>query len=473
MSISSPGLGSGLDITSLVRQLVSAEGAPKTALYDRREAEFQADITALSSLKSALSTFQETVSGLGDLSSFQERSATSSNTEVFTATAGETADESNYEIEVVQLAASQKLLTQDGYFSASTDTVGAGTLRFTQGADSFSLTISASDTLEDIRDAINAAEDNTGINAAIINVDDGADGTESKLVFTANATGLDNAITVEVDEDGNEAFDDAGDIDTTGLSRLINANLDEVRGALDGQIRVDEQLVSSSDNTFPGVIDGVTITALTEGADETLTVALNESSLKSKINGFLNSYNSLVNTFNELSFYDPDTESAGALIGDAALRNVQSSLRTQIYSRIDGVTTSFSTLAEIGVNTDVDGKLSLNEEIFDQVVKSDFDGLGQLFASDDGLANKLGAILDGYVSDSGIIESKTTGLQNSIDSIADQREILSRRLESLQARLLSQFSALDTLVSSLTTTSNFLNTQLANLPGAFDPNSSN
>jgi len=229
MSISSAGIGSGIDINSLVQQLVESEGSNKSNRLNLKEAEYQADISAFGSLKGALSIFQKAVQGLQDAGDFQNRSATSSNTEVFTASADETADFSQYGIEVVQLAQANKLITQAGF--ADTDVVGSGTLTLTQGADSFSIDVGATDTLTDIRDAINAADDNTGIGAAVINVDDGLGlgGTVQKLVFTANDTGLDKAITVSGTDD---------DVNGLNLTRLFSASLDEPAAALNGQIKV-------------------------------------------------------------------------------------------------------------------------------------------------------------------------------------------------------------------------------------------
>ena len=195
MSISSAGIGSGIDVNTLITQLVEAEGVDKSNRLDFNEAEYLGDISAFGSLKSALSIFQGAVRDLQDTADFQLRSALSSNDEVFTATADETADVSQYGIEVVQLAQAHKLITTSGF--ADTDTIGDGTLTFTQGADSFSLTNDATDTLPDIRDAINAATDNRGISASIINVD-----SWEKLVFTTTSGGLDNAIIItEVDTD--------------------------------------------------------------------------------------------------------------------------------------------------------------------------------------------------------------------------------------------------------------------------------
>ncbi|AGS39397.1 MULTISPECIES: flagellar filament capping protein FliD [Cycloclasticus] len=460
MSISSAGIGSGIDVNTLITQLVEAEGVDKSNRLDFNEAEYLGDISAFGSLKSALSIFQGAVRDLQDTADFQLRSALSSNDEVFTATADETADVSQYGIEVVQLAQAHKLITTSGF--ADTDTIGDGTLTFTQGDDSFSLTIDATDTLTDIRDAINAANDNTGVSASIINVDSG-----QQLVFTATSSGLDNAITITaVDSDGENS-------DEFGLSRLVNTQLNTPSAAQDGQIKVDGQLISSNNNTFSDVLDGITINAVSVGAGEQLTVAQDREAITFKIDTFIANYNGLVDTFNTLGSYDAATESAGLLLGDSTLRGISTLIRQEISSSVTGLTGPFSTLAELGITTDEEGKLSLNSETLNAALDSNFDQVGQLFAASNGIANTLDMAIEGYIGSNGIIDSRTAGIQVSVDDIADQREALDRRLVSLESRLLSQFTAMDILVSSLQNQSNFLTQQLANLPGAYNSNSNN
>lgn len=465
MSISSPGIGSGIEISSLITQLVAAEGEATSNRLNLREAEYQGDISAFGSLTGSLSLFQDAVQGLQNLSDFQQRSASSSDTDIFTATADETADVSQYGIEVVQLAQANKLITTDGF--ASTDTVGGGTLTFTQGTDSFSITVSATDTLDDVRDAINNAVDNSGLKAAIINVDDGSGGTEQKLVFTANSTGVENAITITAVDD------DLNNTDAFGLSRLVNANLDEPAIALDGKIKVDNQLISSPTNEFSGVVDGITINAVAVGAGETLSVTEDKTSVTEKIDVFIANYNGLVDTFNALGSFDAATESAGLLLGDSTLRGVQNAIRQALSSSVSGLSGSFSTLAELGITTDEEGKLTLDSDTLDTLLVSDFDQVGELFAASNGLANTLDTIIEGYIGTNGTIETRTSGLQTSIDGITEQREALDRRLLSLESRLLAQFTAMDVIVSSLQNQSNFLSQQLANLPGAYNPNQNN
>jgi flagellar hook-associated protein 2 len=462
MSISSPGIGSGLDINSLVTQLVAAEGEAKSNRLNTREAGYLADISAFGSLKSALSIFQTAVQDLQDLSDFQVRSATSSNSDIFTVTADETADVSQYGVEVVQLAQAQKLITNDGF--ASTDVVGGGTLTLSQGGNSFLITVSATDTLTDVRDAVNAATDNSGLKAAIINVDDGLGGTEQKLVFTANDSGLDGAITITSSDD------DLNDTDAFGLSRLVNTNLDEPSAALDGQIKVDGQLISSSNNTFSSVIDGITITAVAIGAGEKLTIAEDKEAVELKINQFVANYNGLVDTFNALGSYDSTSDTGGLLLGDSVLRGIQNSIRQEIYSSVSGLSGSFSALAELGIKTDDTGKLSIDSATLNEALDSNFDQVGELFAATNGISNTLDTIIEGYIGSDGIIGSRTDGLQVRVDDITLQREALNRRLLSVKSRLLAQFTAMDTLVNSLQNQSSFLSQQLVNLPGAYNPN---
>jgi len=462
MSISSAGIGSGIDINSLVQQLVESEGSNKSNRLNLKEAEYQADISAFGSLKGALSIFQKAVQGLQDAGDFQNRSATSSNTEVFTASADETADFSQYGIEVVQLAQANKLITQAGF--ADTDVVGSGTLTLTQGADSFSIDVGATDTLTDIRDAINAADDNTGIGAAVINVDDGLGlgGTVQKLVFTANDTGLDKAITVSGTDD---------DVNGLNLTRLFSASLDEPAAALNGQIKVDNQLISSQNDTFSEVIDGVTINAVTVGAGEALSVAQDKDAVELKVNAFIANYNGLAETISKLGAYDDTSKTGGILLGDSTLRSVQDTIRREISASVSGLTGAFSTLAELGVTTDEDGKLSLDDDKFAKALASNFDDVGELFASDSGIAKRLDSLIDGYIGSNGLIKSRTEGIQNSIVDLGEQRDSLNRRLASLESRLMSQFTVMDTLVSTLNNQSSFLTQQLENLPGPYKPKS--
>jgi flagellar hook-associated protein 2 len=456
MPITAGGIGSGLDIESLVTQLVAAEGQPATFRLNSKEANLQADLSAFGTLKGALSKFQDSVKNLDDLDSFQERSVTSSDTDLFSASADTTAVAGSYDIEVSQLAKAAKL--RSGDFSSGTEVVGTGTLNISLGVDSFEITIDDSNkTLEGIRDAINAASDNPGITASVINVDSG-----TQLVLSSDKIGATNTIgIVATDNDGADGAD---------LTRLETANLTSLQSAQDAIIFVDQQQVTRDSNSFSDVITGVTFTLnkADVGVTETLTVELDRGSVKSKVNSFLGAYNSLVETMKTLSSYDEEGGASGALLGDSALRGVQNQIRQTMANSISGL--EFGTLSEIGVTTNEQGKLTLDSSKFDEVLDYDFESVSKLFASESGLASSLNTLLERYVSSDGILSAKTEGLQSRISSVGDDRERLDRRLASLDARYRAQFTAMDMLVGQLQSTGNYLAQQLANLP---KPNSIN
>ncbi|MEM7209376.1 MAG: flagellar filament capping protein FliD [Pseudomonadota bacterium] len=459
--ITSAGIGSGLDIEGLITQLVTAEGQPAVNRLDQQEAGYQAELSGLGLLSSALSQFQSSLTDLKDLDSFQPRTATSSDESVFTASASNTAVAGEYQIQVLATAEAQKLSTAG--FADSDAEVGTGTLTFTINGESFDVIIDENNkTLAGIRDAVNEAGDNTGVSATIVNVDDGFGGTESRLVLTATQSGTDNTVNVTVlDDDGDSA-------DANGLSTLTNVNLTELNAAVDAQIEVDGQSVTRSSNTINDAIEGVTLELEKAdiGTNRSLSIELDKSSLTSSVNEFIAAYNSLGSTVAQLSFYDAASDTAGVLLGDATLRNIDSQVSLQITQTVAAVTGGFNSLSSIGITTNANGDLELDSEVFDAAVDSNFDDIGTLFADEtDGIAVKLDSLLSAYLDTDGILNARTEGLQTSIDEIDESRERLSDRLIRIEARYRAEFTALDALVANFQATSDFLTQQLADLPG--------
>lgn len=453
MAITSTGISSGIDIESLVTQLVAAEGQPAVNRLNFREASYQAELSAFGSLKSALTKFQDAIKALKSSSDFLGRLAQSTNDELFTATASSAAVSGSYQIEISQLAKAAKVSTNAGDFSSEDDVVGTGSLTITLGGESFSITVDGTNnTLAGIRDAINDADDNPGITATIISTDSG-----TNLILSSDEVGSANSITTTaVDDDGGDGFD---------LARLNaaenNANSQAAQNAI---IYVDNQVVTRSSNSFSDVIDGVTFNLLKSepGSIETLDIKRDEESVKTKINAFISAYNALVDTTSQLASYNADTGAAGVLLGDSALRGVQSSIRQIMTSAVQGL--DFGTLAEIGITTNDENKLTLNTEKLDDALNTAYGSVSKLFTSENGLAEQLDTLLQRYVGGEGILDGRTDGLQTRIDSITDDRERLGRRLESLEARYRAQFTAMDILVGQLSSIGNFLTQQLANIP---------
>lgn len=458
-SITALGAGSGLDINSLVGELVAAEAEPVTKRLDRREASYQAQISGLGTFKSALSELQTALEGLTSTTSFKAMSVTSANPDRFTASASRDAAAGRFGIEVLQLASAQKLRSKGFIDGASA--VGTGALTISVGAAAFSVTIDESNnSLSSIRDAINAATDNTGVAATMINVDDGSGSTESRLVLTSEQAGSSGAMTVTVSDD------DGNDTDDGGLSQLASAYLIELDPAQGAQIKVDGQTVTRSTNAIADAIEGVTIELVSvtpeeEGAAD-LRLSPDNSVVGDAINKFVEGFNSLVDVLNQVARYDAETGQAGSLFGDAVVRNVEFQLRQLLGSR-SADSGSIQSMVDVGITTDASGKLSVDSAALDSAIQDDLDAVVALFAGDGGIAVRLAEFVSGYVNVGGIIDGRATGLTDRIEDISDQRDALSRRLTSLEERLLAQFSAMDALVGQLQATGNYLTQQFTTL----------
>jgi len=451
MALTTSGIGSGLDIDSLVSQLVAAEGQAPLLRLNKREASFQADLSAFGQLKSALSEFKTALAGMNDEAAFQPRSVSTSNLELFTATGDNTATPSTYNIEVLSLAQSEKVRSSS--FSSNTEVIGTGTLDISLGTSSFQVDVDGTNnTLTGIRDAINVAFDNPGITASLVNVDGGP-----QLVLSSNTIGSANTITiVATDDDGADGFD---------LARLDSTNLTVTQAAADATFNLDGQLVTRGSNSFSDVMTGVTIDLKKAeiGTTETLTVALNEGGVESKVNSIVKAYNSLTDLMKDLSKYDAESNTAGILQGNSTIRGIQTQLRKIISEPQNGLT--YGSLAEIGVKTDESGHLVVDSEQFNKVVAADFTSVSKLFVGDDALVSKLDSTLNTYLATDGILESKTKSLKIGIDGVADSRLDLNKRLAAIEKRYKTQFNAMDTLLGQLRSTGDFLTQQLENLPG--------
>ena len=450
MPIVASGAGSGLDIANLVSQLVAAEADPTNARLNSRETNLDSELSAFGTIKSALSTFQSSVTKLEDESAFLVYTAASSNEEGFTATANSKAIPGTYNIEVIQLAGAEKLRSVD--YTSSADVVGTGTLDISLGLDTFQLTIDATNnTLEDIRAAINDAPDNPGVTASLISVDSG-----TQLILSSDKLGASNNITiVATDDDVLDGFD---------LTLLDSSNFTTLRAASDAVIKVDTQTVTRENNTFSDVITGVSfnLESAQPGTVETLSVDSDIDTIKENLESFVSNYNTLIGVMKGLSNYDQSTQVAGPLNGDSVLRGIQNSVRQALSNRVtDGV---FANLTDIGISLGEGGSLVTDDVKLDEKLNSQLFEVNAFFSSESGFAQSFTTGLSGYVEDDGIIDSRSDGLQSRLDRIDDQRDVLTRRMAALEARLSAQFTAMDILVSQLQSTGSFLTQQLANLP---------
>ncbi len=428
----------------------------------QQEARATAKLSAFGSIKSSLADFRDKLEVMKDLDQFLSRRATASNIEYFSVTAGNDALPASYSLEVVQLAQAQKLTSTA--FTDSDTAVGTGTLTLTIGTTSANIEITEeNNTLAGIQEAINAAPDNPGVAATIVNADSG-----SYLILTAESTGAANGITVT--QAGGDGGLSALEYDPgMGLTALT-----ESIAAQDALIRIDGFDVGSDTNSFSGAIPGVAIDIFqqTSGATETIKVENDTEAVRDLMDDFVESYNQLIETFDNITSYDAETEVAAALVGDSTIRSIRDQLRRELSVAVNNPNLPFSMLRDVGIEVQLDGKMQINDDEVSDVLASEFTKLGQLFADDSGYATRLFDLTDSFLDADGIIEARTKGLTDTIDGLADDRTALTERLASLETRLLRQFNALDSLLAQLSSTSNFLTQQLNNLPGYTNPGQS-
>ena len=450
-TITSSGAGSGLNVNSLVTQLVAAERAPYDQRITRTETRITTEFSALAQLKGAMVSFQGALANLKKNTDFELRTTTVGNKDLFDAAAGAASAAGTYGVEVRQLAKASQLGSAAVTGGASA-VIGTGTLNIAMGSQSFNVTLAdGSNTLANLRDAINAAPTNTGVQATLI-----ADISGAHLILTGSLTGAANALRVTTT---------GGD---GGLTQFVynpptTTNLTPLSVAQDAIVFVSGYEIHDVDNNIESAIDGVTLKLKKAQVGEvtTLTVATNNSGISERVNTFVNSYNVLANQMAKLRSYNSETRAAGPLLGDAMLRNIEDQLRRVIVAPVTGVTGSYTSLANLGITTTATGTLSLDQARFDAALVDDPTAATHVFAAEPGVATRLDAFLTAKLSTTGELASRDAGVTARRKDIASQKAALDMRMEVIQARYMRQFNALDSMLTKLQSTSSYLSQQLA------------
>jgi flagellar hook-associated protein 2 len=467
-SISSTGVGSGLDVNSIVTQLMALEQRPLT-LLQTRATTIQTQISAFGSLKSKLSSLDDVTTRLADSTNWNPLTTSSSDSASVTASAASTAKPADYTVEVTQLAQAQALSSQP--YAASTAVVGTGTLTLELGttvAGVFTpksgvlpklLTIDSShQTLAGIRDTINAAS--AGVTASIV-----SSGGSSQLVLRSTS-GADNSIRLTAtDDDGNST-------DAAGLSALAfdpaagagtGRNLTQSQGALDAKYTLNGLALTSATNAPADVVDGLTLTfhKLTTAPAE-VSVAVDTAGLRKNINDFVTAYNGLNTLLKTQTAADPTGKANGALQGDFTARSLISALSDTLHGSVNGLTGP-SSLSAAGIELQRDGSLLVNDAKLTPLLSTP-DQLSQLFAQPQsgtdlgtrGVALRFKQWADALTSDTGILASRTQGLASNVTDNQKAQDAEQAKLSATEARLRAQYQTLDTQMGNL-------NAQLAQL----------
>jgi flagellar hook-associated protein 2 len=391
MAITSPGVGSNLDVNGIINQLMAIEQQPLVKLATK-EASYQAKLSAVGSIKGALSTLQSSISALTRASTFAgSYKASSTDSTIASASATSTASKGSYSIAVQQLAKEQKLRTSATYtgskavmgsgkitiqFGTSTPapTDSAPSTTFAANPDKAATTINidpAKNTLLDVRDAINTA--NAGVTASIVN-----DGSGYRLSISANDTGTANSLKISVEDADGDNTDAAG-LSALAFDPTTTRNMKISQAAADALFSIDGIPIVKSSNTVADAIEGVSLSLVKEGSAN-ISVSFDRSGISAAVQGFVKVYNETNKQLREVSSYNAETKAAGALQGDALVRTIQSQLRAALRGDLSHGGGGLSNLAEIGISFARDGSMTLDSSKLNAAVNDPAKNIGSLFA---------------------------------------------------------------------------------------------
>ncbi|MEZ2576414.1 flagellar filament capping protein FliD [Buttiauxella ferragutiae] len=459
-SISTLGIGSGLDLSSILDSLQAAQKATLTPI-SKQQSSFTAKLSGYGTLKSALVSFQTANTALNKADLFTATSTSSSST-AFSATTTGNAVAGKYTINVTQLAQSQTLTTKNTQPDSKTAiATGDSVLTIQQGGDKKPVTIdisAANSSLSGIRDTINNAK--AGVSASIINVGNG----QYRLSITSDDTGNDNAMSLSVSGDSAlQSF-----MGYNGTSTDAANGMEESVTAQDAELTVNNIKITNSSNTISDALEDITLNLnnVTTGT-QTLTITKDTSKAETAVKAWVDAYNSLQDTFSSLTKYTSvdsgatQDSSNGALLGDSTLRTIQTQLKGLLNNTQSS--SSFKTLAQIGVTSDPStGKLELDGDKLKTALKKDAAGVQEMIVGDgktSGITTTIGNNLTSWLSSTGIIKAATDGVSKTLNSLTAQYNKASERIDSEMARYKAQFTQLDVMMSSLNSTSSYLTQQ--------------
>jgi len=446
------GLGTGLDIGGMVTAIADAEKAPKQAQIDRLTTKTETSLSAVGTLTSAVETFEASLTALeSSSSSFEGLGVQSSADGVASATAGAGAVPGSYEVEVISLASSSKVASASLEGGASTTFDSGGTLTIDVGDNaSYEVQVAPGASLTEIRDAINSQLSATaGISANII-----TDASGARLVLSSEVTGEGTdlyvkgtgdlaALNINVDEDGNH-----------DLTQQSGTGAGSITLASNASYKIDGLELSSSTNTVTA-LSGLSIKLTAEGTT-TLTVAPNTEGLKTSIEAFVSAYNNLITVTNALTRVttseDETSTDAGALVGDALVRSLLGSIRNELVQPSTG-SGELSVLAQLGVTTNKDGTLSIDDAKLSSALETHYDEVQAFFVGDDGLIPRLKSVTEPYTAPGGLLAGRTESLQKTMTQLSEQQQALDRRIDSLTTSLYTKYNNMDILVAQLQATS--------------------
>jgi len=468
-SITASGLASNIDTASIVDQLVSLESRPITLLQSR-QAAFKTQVSLLGDIISKLSSLEAAARNLGTTGLLAAK-VTSSNT-AFTATPGAGALGGRYAVRVDQLAQASKW--RSAAFDTPTSGVAGGTLSITVKGQTYPaappdgpgpITITDGMSLSDVAYAIR--QSGAPVSATVIT---GWDALAGKAVSYLSVTARDTGFTQADGPASALSISFSKDPGATAADPVFG----EVQAARNALFNIDGVDFVREGNTVADALQGVTLSLkagatapATTGTTEDLVLATDADATKAKLQTFVDAYNGVMALVQRQLAVTKDTDRSRTLAGDASVRALQGRLQSILTNQVAGLP-GVSRLSDLGVKTNKDGSLSIDGTLYSAALARDPAAVDALFSTaGTGLGDFVSALVKQQVSTTdGALVLRQQGLNSQIRTMDNQVAALQRRVAAYKESLVRQFTAMETTISNLKSTGNFLAAQLSSLGGS-------
>ncbi|MCG9656599.1 flagellar filament capping protein FliD [Vibrio mediterranei] len=439
---------SSFDPITMATNLATYDVQPFQQRYQMQADKYQAQITALGKVESALREFRTAVTNMNSSSSnIIKNTATVSQEGFLSATANASAMAGSYQVFVEQVATAHQLSTgMPADLDANTEIPTTGTLDLTVDGKTLSLDLSTVDTdgdgkatMADLVSAINNDPDNPGVNATLVRSNG-----QTHFMLSSTETGVANSVNVSASGTGATWFEDAF-TNTSDISTPQDAVI--WLGAEGSGLKL-----TNSSNTFTGVIDGVDLTvskAQVSGEQPlTLTIGADDEATKEQVNAFIDAYNTLMSTMDEYTGIGGEDKARGVLASDPTLRSIESQLTSIIRGEYNGMR-----LSEVGIEIDRSGKMTLDTTKFEEAQKNNSAALEAMFNGDGNLLDSIDTMVEPFLkSTTGLFKTRKDSLQQNISRIDDKQATLERKYDMAYSRYLKQFTQMNTLMTQMNQT---------------------
>lgn len=438
--ISFGGLASGLDTKAIISALVAIEERPIRQL-ETKKTSYTKQKSLFGDLKGLLDKLSAAAKTLKGQTDFLTMKAASDDEDVLTVSASSTATPGSHTVRVENLATAQ-VHASTGSASPTTNLGGPASLQIDVGGNTHILAIN-SPNLETIAAAINAED--IGVRADVVDTGNTQNGGANRyqLVVRATETGAENGFTLTYD-DGDPAFQSLiADINGNELTEAADARI-----ILNGGVTIFRP-TNQINNAIPGVT--LDLKSAEPGVDITITVSTDAEETSKNVKEFIDAYNKVVDFFTEQTALDSEGKAKSALFGDSTLRSMRSSLRTVLGGVVTTGNDAFQMFSQLGITTDTQGKLTLNQSKFDEALAADESAVAAVFADPTaGIAGRLVTQIELYTdSVDGLIKTRSDGYDRQVKQTQSRIEQSESRLERYRLQLEQKYANLETLLGRL------------------------